>query len=194
MTAFLVPVFFRVLFLVCVAIDVGFSSQRDADAATDSKTALNMLGINTARVTSSPSENVTCTLADTKASHYMVQLFLKLAKPSGEVINPGAVKGNHVHGFIDNGEWMSVGNGLKSDSKLVEESVRLFLKGFSRLIFTRSLPHACVPPTVNITKSRNYLYTPLKREEKSSTLRAPMSNVMKLSCTFLPYEQACQPN
>lgn len=146
MTAFLVPVFFRVLFLVCVAIDVGFSSQRDADAATDSKTALNMLGINTARVTSSPSENVTCTLADTKASHYMVQLFLKLAKPSGEVINPGAVKGNHVHGFIDNGEWMSVGNGLKSDSKLVEESVRLFLKGFSRLIFTRSLPTSVHSP------------------------------------------------
>jgi len=103
MTAFLVPLFYRVLFLVCVAIDVGFSSQRDADVATDSKSALNMLGINTARVPSSPPENVTCTLADTKASHYMVQLFLKLAKPSGEVINPGAVKGNRVHGFIDNG-------------------------------------------------------------------------------------------
>lgn len=38
------------------------------------------------------------------ASDFMLGLYLKLAKPSGEVVNPGAIKGNRVHGFIDNGE------------------------------------------------------------------------------------------
>lgn len=104
MVAVVVRLFFRALFLFCVATDNAFS--RQGNAATDGQGLLNMLGIKPG-VPYTPLETDT---VEAKASDYMIQLFLKLAKPSGEVINPGAVKGNHVHGFIANGESICFGN------------------------------------------------------------------------------------
>lgn len=74
------------------SLDAFSSSQREAAAARESLPRLcsgNMSFIAASQV---------------QDSDYMLRLFLKLSRPSGEVVNPGAVKGNHIHGFVDNGE------------------------------------------------------------------------------------------
>lgn len=79
----------RALLLFCVITSVFAPQDIRIEASTDSDAEF-----------ASPTKKTT-TMG---ASDFMLGLYLKLAKPSGEVVNPGAIKGNRVHGFIDNGE------------------------------------------------------------------------------------------
>lgn len=47
-------------------------------------------------------------LGDIQASDYMVRLFLRISKSNGQVINPDAFMGDHIHGFTDNGELFAL--------------------------------------------------------------------------------------
>lgn len=79
----------RALLLFCFITSVFAPQDIRVEASTDSDAEF-----------ASPTKKTT-TMG---ASDFMLGLYLKLAKPSGEVVNPGAIKGNRVHGFIDNGE------------------------------------------------------------------------------------------
>ena len=90
------------LVLLCIVADVAVSRQRND--TIDGKDLLKMQEKKpyvppTKHNVSTPQLGVAEPVSD-----YMIRLFLKLAKPSGEVINPAAVKGGHVHGVIDSGE------------------------------------------------------------------------------------------
>ena len=101
----LVSLFLRTLLLFYgVAVSTAFSRHK---ASASDGSLLNKLGRKQG-VFRSPSENITAS-KDIQTSDYMVKLFLKLAKPSGEVINPKAVKGNLVYGFTDQGELIFSG-------------------------------------------------------------------------------------
>lgn len=79
----------RALLLFCVITFVFAPQYSRVGASTDGHAEF-----------ASPTKEIT----NMGASDFMLGLYLKLAKPSGEVVNPGAIKGNRVHGFIDNGE------------------------------------------------------------------------------------------
>lgn len=78
----------RALLLFCVITSVFAPQDIRVEASTDGDAEF-----------ASPTKKTT----NMGASDFMLGLYLKLAKPSGEVVNPGAIKGNRVHGFIDNG-------------------------------------------------------------------------------------------
>lgn len=98
----LISLFLRTLLLlhgVALATSAAFFRQK---ASASDGSLLNKLGRKHGAFRSR-SENTTAS-KDIQTSDYMVKLYLKLAKPSGEVINPKAVKGNLVYGFTDQGE------------------------------------------------------------------------------------------
>ena len=91
------------LFLHALLLFYGVVTNAALSKAANDESLLNMLGRIKQGVLRSPSGNISASKG-IQASDYMVQLFLKVAKPSGEVINPKAVKGNLVYGFTDEGE------------------------------------------------------------------------------------------
>ena len=84
--------FQRALLLFCVAAVTVFHN-RLVEASTAGEAA---------KTLSSAKENIAST--EMGAHDYMLRLYHELAR-NGKVLNRGAVKGNQVHGFIDNGEF-----------------------------------------------------------------------------------------
>ena len=92
--------------LLCIGSNVTQSAKRNTTNSGDLLSLLNAKPEGLPPV----SENLTGSnpLGDIQASDYMVRLFLRISKSNGQVINPDAFMGDHIHGFIDNGELFAL--------------------------------------------------------------------------------------
>jgi len=96
----------HVFSLLCIASDVTQSAKRNATNSGDLLSTLNTKPEGLPPVSENLSESNP--LGDIQASDYMVRLFLRISKSNGQVINPDAFMGDHIHGFIDNGELFAL--------------------------------------------------------------------------------------
>lgn len=96
----------HVFSLLCIASNVTQSAKRNATNGGDflSKVDTKQEGLPPASEKLSGSNP----LGDIQASDYMVRLFLSISKSNGQVISPDAFLGDHIRGFIDNGELFAL--------------------------------------------------------------------------------------
>ena len=96
----------HVFSLLCIASDVTQSTKRNATNGGDflSKVDTKQEGL----PHTSEKQSGSNPLGDIQASDYMVRLFLSISKSNGQVINPDAFLGDHIRGFIDNGELFAL--------------------------------------------------------------------------------------
>ena len=114
--------------LLCIGSNVTQSAERNITNSGDLLSTLNTKPEGLPPM----SENLSGSnpLGDIQASDYMVRLFLRISKSKGQLTNPDAFMGDHIHGFIDNGELFA----LKVDFNRVVCKSGLW-------VYTLNVPH-----------------------------------------------------